>query len=179
VHGTPQAGVSGFSLSHSDVGGYTAIPTRVRSKQLLLRWMELSALADAVFRTHQGNKPFSNAQVRVACGGGKQAGPRCWNRCALSGHTEAKSQKGRCQELETAVERPWLHAGCCPCGVGDVNRCCCVEEDARCALMGVEAHALCGRCGTMTTRWLTWCAVRDYTARWGRTASVSWRCVPQ
>jgi len=62
--GMLQAGVSGFSLSHSDVGGYTAIPTLERSKQLLLRWMELSALADAVFRTHQGNKPFSNAQVR-------------------------------------------------------------------------------------------------------------------
>ena len=26
------------------------------------RWMELSALSDAVFRTHQGNRPFHNAQ---------------------------------------------------------------------------------------------------------------------
>jgi hypothetical protein len=25
-------------------------------------------------------------------------------------------------ERETVVERPWLHADCCPCVVGDVNR---------------------------------------------------------
>ena len=56
--------MSGLSLVHSDIGGYTATPTRARTPQLLMRWMELSAFADAVFRTHQGSKPFHNAQVR-------------------------------------------------------------------------------------------------------------------
>lgn len=60
--GMLQGGLSGLSLSHSDVGGYTATPGRHRSAELLMRWMELSALADAVFRTHQGNRPLHNAQ---------------------------------------------------------------------------------------------------------------------
>ena len=63
--GQLQAGLSGFSLTHSDIGGYTALPTRVRTVSLLLRWMEMSAFADAVFRSHQGNKPHHNAQVRL------------------------------------------------------------------------------------------------------------------
>ncbi|KAK3256105.1 hypothetical protein CYMTET_34741, partial [Cymbomonas tetramitiformis] len=63
VHGMLSAGLSGFSLCHSDIGGYTATPTRARSQQLLMRWMELSALSDAIFRTHQGSRPFHNHQV--------------------------------------------------------------------------------------------------------------------
>jgi len=27
-----------------------------------MRWMEMSALSDAIFRTHQGNRPTHNAQ---------------------------------------------------------------------------------------------------------------------
>ena len=61
--GMLQAGLSGFSMSHSDIGGYTATPVRRRSEQLLMRWMELSALSDAVFRTHQGNQPHKNVQI--------------------------------------------------------------------------------------------------------------------
>jgi alpha-glucosidase len=57
-----QGGLSGLGISHSDVGGYTATPGRHRTRELLMRWMELSALADAVFRTHQGNRPLHNAQ---------------------------------------------------------------------------------------------------------------------
>jgi hypothetical protein len=33
-----------------------------RSKELLLRWIELNAFT-AVFRTHEGNRPAANAQV--------------------------------------------------------------------------------------------------------------------
>ena len=60
--GLLQGGLSGLGISHSDVGGYTATPGRHRTRELLMRWMELSALADAVFRTHQGNRPLHNAQ---------------------------------------------------------------------------------------------------------------------
>ena len=60
--GMLSGGLSGLALSHSDVGGYTATPGNSRGVELLKRWMELSALSDAVFRTHQGNRPFHNAQ---------------------------------------------------------------------------------------------------------------------
>jgi alpha-glucosidase (family GH31 glycosyl hydrolase) len=60
--GMLQGGLSGLALSHSDVGGYTATPGTTRTKELLMRWMELSALSDAIFRTHQGNRPAHNAQ---------------------------------------------------------------------------------------------------------------------
>ena len=62
VLGMLQGGLSGLALSHSDVGGYTATPGQHRTPELLARWMELSALSDAVFRTHQGNRPSHNAQ---------------------------------------------------------------------------------------------------------------------
>ena len=57
-----QSGLSGLTLQHSDIGGYTATPGRVRTPELLMRWMELSAFSDAVYRTHQGNRPHHNAQ---------------------------------------------------------------------------------------------------------------------
>ncbi len=66
VTGLLSGGLSGFSLNHSDTGGYTAIVSPlarfVRSKELVLRWMELSALT-VLFRTHEGNRPASNWQV--------------------------------------------------------------------------------------------------------------------
>lgn len=59
-------GISGYSLNHPDIGGYTAIdsfPLRYyRSKELLLRWTELAAFT-AVFRTHEGNRPEVNHQI--------------------------------------------------------------------------------------------------------------------
>lgn len=65
VTGILSGGISGFSLNHSDIGGYTAINNPLlkihRSKELLLRWMELSALS-TVYRTHEGNQPDENAQ---------------------------------------------------------------------------------------------------------------------
>jgi alpha-glucosidase len=59
------SGLSGYSLQHSDIGGYTAIDHPLleyhRSKELLMRWTELGAFT-TVFRTHEGNKPKVNHQ---------------------------------------------------------------------------------------------------------------------
>ena len=71
VTGLQSGGISGFSLLHSDTGGYNAfsvkvlgkkVPVIARSKELLMRWMELSAFT-AVFRTHEGLDPSISAQV--------------------------------------------------------------------------------------------------------------------
>ncbi len=66
VTGLLSSGLSGYSLEHSDVGGYTAIVNPMleyhRSKELLLRWIELGAFT-TVFRTHEGNIPSVNYQI--------------------------------------------------------------------------------------------------------------------
>ncbi len=69
VTGLLSSGLSGYSLNHSDIGGYTTIPSpanwlishRFRSKELLQRWTEMNAFT-TVFRTHEGNRPESNHQ---------------------------------------------------------------------------------------------------------------------
>lgn len=50
------AGISGMGLHHSDIGGYTSLHGNRRSKELLMRWMELAAFTP-VMRTHEGNRP--------------------------------------------------------------------------------------------------------------------------
>lgn len=59
------SGLAGFAYNHSDIGGYTTITNPLRnyhrSKELLLRWMELNAFT-AIFRTHEGNQPDNNVQ---------------------------------------------------------------------------------------------------------------------
>ena len=66
VTGLLSSGLSGYSLEHTDIGGYTAIDNPVleyhRSKELLLRWIELGAFT-TVFRTHEGNIPEVNHQI--------------------------------------------------------------------------------------------------------------------
>lgn len=66
VTGLLSSGLSGYSLNHSDTGGYTAVSSAVknyhRSKELLLRWIELNAFT-VVLRTHEGNKPEVNHQI--------------------------------------------------------------------------------------------------------------------
>src|SRR5215203_10922 len=66
VTGLLSSGLSGYSLEHSDIGGYTALDnpllTYHRSKELLLRWIELGAFT-TVFRTHEGNIPEVNHQI--------------------------------------------------------------------------------------------------------------------
>src|SRR5918995_2005759 len=65
VTGLLSSGLSGYSLEHSDIGGYTALDNPLleyhRSKELLLRWIEFGAFT-AVFRTHEGNIPDVNHQ---------------------------------------------------------------------------------------------------------------------
>ena len=60
------SGLSGYSLEHSDIGGYTAIDNPLleyhRSRELLWRWIELGAFT-TVFRTHEGNIPEVNYQI--------------------------------------------------------------------------------------------------------------------
>lgn len=64
--GTFSAGVSGWPLVHSDIGGYTSIDAvvtdYVRPKDLLARWAEYAAFG-VVMRTHEGNRPAQNRQV--------------------------------------------------------------------------------------------------------------------
>ena len=66
VTGLLSSGFSGYTLEHSDIGGYTAIDNFLlkyhRSKELLMRWIELGAFT-VVFRTHEGNIPEVNHQI--------------------------------------------------------------------------------------------------------------------
>lgn len=61
-------GLVGNTISSHDIGGYTMIDHAVfkfyRSKELLLRWIELGAFSGAVYRTHYGsvmNTPSAQA----------------------------------------------------------------------------------------------------------------------
>lgn len=64
--GMLSGGVSGMTLTHSDVGGYTTLNTPVRtyhrSSELLRRWTEM-AVFGVFLRTHEGNRPADNVQV--------------------------------------------------------------------------------------------------------------------
>ena len=51
--------VSGFGITHSDVGGYTTFAHVKRTPELLMRWAEMNAFSP-VFRSHEGNKPDEN-----------------------------------------------------------------------------------------------------------------------
>ena len=71
VVGMLSGGVSGFSLLHSDTGGFNAfavkvlgrtIPIIARSDELLMRWVELGAFT-SVLRTHEGLYPSISAQI--------------------------------------------------------------------------------------------------------------------
>mmetsp|Transcript_35559 Transcript_35559/g.82332 ORF Transcript_35559/g.82332 Transcript_35559/m.82332 type:complete len:781 (+) Transcript_35559:115-2457(+) len=65
------SGLTGRTLAHSDIGGFTVVSegrdfwpwNYQRSKELLLRWIELSAFSDVVFRTHPGLILDGTAQV--------------------------------------------------------------------------------------------------------------------
>lgn len=64
--GTFSAGVSGWHLTHSDIGGYTSVDARVRdyvrSPEMNQRWAEMEAFG-VMMRTHEGNRPSDNLQV--------------------------------------------------------------------------------------------------------------------
>lgn len=61
ICGALSAGMSGFGLSHSDIGGYTSLYGNIRSKELFLRWAEM-AVFTPIMRTHEGNRPDDNFQ---------------------------------------------------------------------------------------------------------------------
>lgn len=65
IIGLLSSGLSGYSLQHSDIGGYTAIDLKVikylRSKELLMRWCELAAFT-SMYRSHLGTLPTENWQ---------------------------------------------------------------------------------------------------------------------
>lgn len=67
VIGHLSSGVSGLTLQHSDIGGYTMVKegpiSYLRNKELLVRWTEMSAISDAILRTHPGNLPNESWQV--------------------------------------------------------------------------------------------------------------------
>jgi alpha-glucosidase len=72
VVGLLSGGISGFSILHSDTGGFVAAqlegyPVIARSPELLMRWMELNAFT-ALFRTHEGLIPSISAQVDTDAG---------------------------------------------------------------------------------------------------------------
>jgi len=66
ITGMLSGGVSGLTLNHSDIGGYTTINNPLknyhRSRELLLRWAEM-AVFTPFFRNHEGNRPEKNYQV--------------------------------------------------------------------------------------------------------------------
>ena len=66
IRGLINGGLSGITLNHSDIGGYTSIMQLgdgySRDKQLFMRWAEMSAFT-SLMRTHEGNQPTANVQV--------------------------------------------------------------------------------------------------------------------
>lgn len=54
-------GLSGHGLHHADLGGYTTLYGMKRSKELFMRWAEVSAFS-VLMRSHEGNRPNENWQ---------------------------------------------------------------------------------------------------------------------
>ncbi len=57
ISGLISSGLSGMSINHTDIGGFTTIITKVfklvRTKEVMFRWLEFGAFTP-VFRTHDG-----------------------------------------------------------------------------------------------------------------------------
>ncbi len=105
------AGLSGFSVNHGDVGGFTAsnrFPVKMRrSRELLCRWMELGALSP-VFRTHESLLPDHNLQVYSDTATAAFYARMCLLRKALQPHL--KRAFAEATERGWPVARPlWLH----------------------------------------------------------------------
>ncbi|MCR5041837.1 MAG: alpha-glucosidase [Clostridia bacterium] len=61
IPATLNLAMSGFGLTHSDLGGYTTFPPMQRNEELFFRWCELSAFSP-LMRSHEGNRPAENVQ---------------------------------------------------------------------------------------------------------------------
>jgi len=59
--GALNGGLTGFTLCHSDIGGYTSLDNYgikfFRNKEILYRWIEMSTFSDVIMRTHPTNRP--------------------------------------------------------------------------------------------------------------------------
>lgn len=64
IPATLSLSMSGFGITHSDVGGYTTIMQMARNKELLLRWEEMNAFSP-LMRFHEGNQPSRNVQFDI------------------------------------------------------------------------------------------------------------------
>lgn len=118
IVGLLSSGLSGMSLNHADIGGYTStavLPFRIpfltftRSQELLMRWAEFSAFT-AIFRSHEGNVPRRNHQVTDHPDTLAHFGRFARVYAALAGYRHQL-----CLEAATSglplVRHPWLH---CP-----------------------------------------------------------------
>lgn len=61
IPATLSLAMSGYGITHSDVGGYTTDPPMKRSRELLMRWEEMNAFSP-LYRFHEGNQPSNNVQ---------------------------------------------------------------------------------------------------------------------
>ncbi len=61
IPATLSLAMSGYGITHSDVGGYTTNDVMHRSRELLMRWEEMNAFSP-LYRFHEGNRPVSNVQ---------------------------------------------------------------------------------------------------------------------
>ena len=68
--GLMNSGLSGMTMGHSDIGGYTScnildigLISYIRQEKLLVRWIEMSTFSDAIMRSHPGNLPNMNYQI--------------------------------------------------------------------------------------------------------------------
>ena len=55
------AGMSGITLSHFDIGGFFSFMRIKRDREMLVRWMEMSAVSP-MMRSHESLRPGKNAQ---------------------------------------------------------------------------------------------------------------------
>lgn len=67
--GQLNGGLSGFTIGHSDIGGYTTLngPANIiqihRTQDVLKRWIEMNTFSDMVMRTHVGINPAEMYQI--------------------------------------------------------------------------------------------------------------------
>ncbi len=61
IPATLSLAMSGYGITHSDVGGYTTVMHMRRSKELLMRWEEMNVFSP-LYRFHEGNQPGNNVQ---------------------------------------------------------------------------------------------------------------------
>lgn len=70
--GLMNGGLSGATIGHSDIGGYTSIIEKfdgmtlleyTRSKEVLQRWIEMNTFSDPMLRSHPSNIPEAQHQI--------------------------------------------------------------------------------------------------------------------